>query len=144
MMHLQLSAGDENSFPRVGHTSSKDCTEIVQPGGWHQNVYFLGRDEIGWIWPGWCVWRRRRRPECWSNVVTSRVVSSVPGTEARWARCGKSQVWSQRTLVLCRHQVGTGSVWQHSPIHRCAIQDQAPPLGYCFNQGSVEWGQLGC
>lgn len=40
--------------------------------------------------------------------MISRVASSVPvpGTETRWARCGKSQVWSQRTLVLCSRVLG--------------------------------------
>lgn len=76
--------------------------------------------------------------------MISRVASSLPGAETRWARCGKSQVWSQRALVLCRHQVGTGSVWQHSADHRRASRTKLLPLTIALVKGVVSGGHLGC
>lgn len=47
-MHPQISAQDKNRFPRVGHISSKGCTEQ-----WLASKYaFWIKMAEGWIWRG--------------------------------------------------------------------------------------------
>lgn len=104
-MHPQVSAGEMKSFPRVSHTSPKgECRAVISI-----TICFLDGDKGGGQeLTGEGAYGGAGQSQCRSvYVVTSRVASSVPGSETRWARCGKSQVWRQRTLAFCRHQVGT-------------------------------------